>query len=130
MTKWVYLRNAGCFKIWKSINVIYVIGRTEKKNAQSRQYMQKEHLKNSNTHEWYEKKFSMNLEGKFFKLINGTYEKTTVNMIFFKDCPWANICANLPLLDVGCCHSMAWWMVLGLRPGSEPVNPRPPKQSA
>ena len=32
--------------------------------------------------------------------------------------PWANICANLPLLlRVGCCHSIAWWAVCRSAPG-------------
>ena len=30
-----------------------------------------------------------------------------------EDCCWANIYANHPLFYVGCCHSMAWWVVLG-----------------
>ena len=30
-----------------------------------------------------------------------------------EDCLWANTCANLPLLYVGRCHSVAWWAVLG-----------------
>ena len=36
-----------------------------------------------------------------------------------EDCHWANMCANLPLFYVGCHHSVAWWTVLGLCPGSE-----------
>ena len=47
-----------------------------------------------------------------------------------EDCPWGNICANLPLFYVGCHHSVAWWAVLGPCLGPEPVNPRPLKQSA
>ena len=52
--------------------------------------------------------------------------------LFFseKDQPWANICANLPLLymwDATTAWLDEWWV--GLRPGSEPVNRRQPKQS-
>ena len=30
-----------------------------------------------------------------------------------EDWPWANIYDNLPPFYVGCCHSVAWWAVLG-----------------
>ena len=45
--------------------------------------------------------------------------------LFFceEDCCWANICANLPVFNVGCRHSMAWWTVLRQSLGSEPTNP-------
>ena len=46
-----------------------------------------------------------------------------------EDCPWANSCANLPLLCVGWCHSMAWQVMLGPLPGSESANPGLPKRS-
>ena len=35
-----------------------------------------------------------------------------------EDWPWANICANLPLFYLGCCCSVAWWVLLGPCPGS------------
>ena len=53
-------------------------------------------------------------------------ELTSVaNFLFLleDDCHWANICANLPLLYVGRRHSVAWWVALGPRPGSEPATP-------
>ena len=37
--------------------------------------------------------------------------------------------AHLPLFYVGRHHSMAWWAVPGLCPGSKSVNPGPPKWS-
>ena len=52
--------------------------------------------------------------------------------VFFgeEDWPWANIYANLLLPYVECHHSVAWPVVLGLHPGSEPVNPGLLKQNA
>ena len=65
-----------------------------------------------------------------------------------EDWPWANICCEsssfclrkmvseltsvpiFPVFYVGCCHSMTWWAVSGQCPGSEPVNPQPPKWNA
>ena len=47
-----------------------------------------------------------------------------------EDRPWANICDNLPLFYVGCCHSVVWWALLSPRQESEPANPRPLKWSA
>ena len=48
-------------------------------------------------------------------------ELTSVADLLFlleEDCWWTNICANRPLFYVGCHHSVAWWVVLGPRPGS------------
>ena len=49
--------------------------------------------------------------------------------VYEEDWSWANICASLPLLYVGCCHSMAWQVVLGPCWRWEPGNPRPLQQS-
>ena len=47
-----------------------------------------------------------------------------------EDWPWANIRAHLPLLYIGdAYHSMACQVVPCLHLGSEPENPRPPKQN-
>ena len=66
------------------------------------------------------------------KLCSWSPQRSHVIYWFFfceEDWPWATIYANLPLFYVGCHHSMAWWAVLGLHPGSEPVNSAQPKQS-
>ena len=59
----------------------------------------------------------------------GTLTKTFTFFLVRKIGPELTSLANLSLFYVGCCHSMAWWAVLGLCPGSEPVNPRPWKWS-
>ena len=47
-----------------------------------------------------------------------------------EDWPWANICAHLSLLSLwDACHSVAWWAVPCPHPGSELVNPGPPKRA-
>ena len=68
------------------------------------------------------------------KVENGSTDeifKITFLFPFFceEDCHQANICANLPLLYVGLCHSVVLWVVPGLCLGSEPVNPGTWKQS-
>ena len=57
------------------------------------------------------------------------FSQPTYFILFYffgeEDWPWANICCqSLSFFYEGCCHSMAWWAVLGPCLGSELANPR------